>query len=330
MTFHLVYMADPRYGGWVTYTAHLAHALTRMKHAVGIYKIGMKRETQVRDFGRGLRYRNVTLDDVQGLLQRGERVLLVAVGPSYAEQCGALLKAGARLVIHDPTELTDEMQLSLHGAATRVVAIRETNVPTLQQLGCEVTYIPHPYVASPAIYRPVRKWNAVAFSRLDWDKHTEIIAEANANLLPAHRCRIYGAENRLFTKMKVEKVNARWREDFHGAFDVKLYAGMALAACARYAVDLSAIKGDGGGTQYTFLEAWDAGAALVVHKKWITPRGTVQPGKNAFVVETAEQLASLLRSNEYETSAVIEGGRAELDHHAPEVVIPAYAALWGA
>jgi hypothetical protein len=33
-------------------------------------------------------------------------------------------------------------------------------------------------------------------------------------------------------------------------------------------VDLSVIKKDGRGTQYTFLEAVDAGCSLVLHKAW--------------------------------------------------------------
>jgi hypothetical protein len=31
---------------------------------------------------------------------------------------------------------------------------------------------------------------------------------------------------------------------------------------------MSVIKNDGSGSQYTFLEAWDAGSGLVLNNKW--------------------------------------------------------------
>jgi hypothetical protein len=35
---------------------------------------------------------------------------------------------------------------------------------------------------------------------------------------------------------------------------------------------MSTISGDGGGTQYTFLEAIDAGTALMLNEGWVTGR----------------------------------------------------------
>ena len=36
-----------------------------------------------------------------------------------------------------------------------------------------------------------------------------------------------------------------------------------------FVVDMSIIKGDGGGTQYTFLEAIYHDCALILHKEWV-------------------------------------------------------------
>ena len=41
-----------------------------------------------------------------------------------------------------------------------------------------------------------------------------------------------------------------------------------LLTNCRFVVDMSIIKGDGGGTQYTFLEAIYQDRALILHKEW--------------------------------------------------------------
>ena len=38
---------------------------------------------------------------------------------------------------------------------------------------------------------------------------------------------------------------------------------------AKFVVDLSILRHDGGGTQYTFLEAIHNNCALILHRKWI-------------------------------------------------------------
>ena len=38
---------------------------------------------------------------------------------------------------------------------------------------------------------------------------------------------------------------------------------------AKYMIDMSIIKGDGGGTQYTFLEAIHHNCILILHNEWI-------------------------------------------------------------
>jgi hypothetical protein len=170
-----------------------------------------------------------------------------------------------------------------------------------------------------------KEWNAVAYSRLDWDKHTLMIAQANQQLVESDRVRIYGAENRLYTYHKVDKAVPGWRGEYGGVFDTAMEAGVRLAERAHYAVDLSAIVGDGDGTQYTFLEAWDAGTTLVVNRKWLrTGEGEVREGETAFVVGSVEELVELLRSRRTYPG---EGPESALEAHRPEKVVPVYEAL---
>ena len=56
-----------------------------------------------------------------------------------------------------------------------------------------------------------------------------------------------------------------------------------LDNCA-FVVDMSIIVGDGGGTQYTFLEAIYHDCALILHKDWVEKGNTFKNGVNCFVV----------------------------------------------
>tara|TARA_B110000971_G_scaffold170844_1_gene175558 strand:- start:292 stop:663 length:372 start_codon:yes stop_codon:yes gene_type:complete len=64
---------------------------------------------------------------------------------------------------------------------------------------------------------------------------------------------------------------------------------------AKYMIDLSAIHNDGGGSQYTFLEAIYQGCALILSNKWVDNTTSVFKDKyNCFVVEDSDTLADLL------------------------------------
>ena len=65
---------------------------------------------------------------------------------------------------------------------------------------------------------------------------------------------------------------------------------------AKYMIDLSAIHNDGGGSQYTFLEAIYQGAALVLNEKWVANTNSVFKDKyNCFVVKDEKDLVKLLK-----------------------------------
>jgi len=57
---------------------------------------------------------------------------------------------------------------------------------------------------------------------------------------------------------------------------------------------MSVIKGDGGGTQYSFLEAWDAGAFPIINKKWIMEGDDMVHDFNCWAVQDENQLAEAL------------------------------------
>ena len=92
---NLVYMAKPIYGGWVTFTSHLA-----LKYSGDLYKIGKRTEPNKRDYGYGMQYRNMRIDELLEL----DDILITAVDKHYWKYL-ELFPKGTKVVIHDPTEL---------------------------------------------------------------------------------------------------------------------------------------------------------------------------------------------------------------------------------
>lgn len=325
MNIALFYLAKPRFGGWITYTAHLYLSLRAHRHNVNVYKVGARTESKQRDFGYGLAYRNLSPQDAYAEAKRADRAIITAADKDGASTAGELIGGGAALVIHDPAEMKDPL-LDCARACEAVVTIRKPNVATLLEVGVAAEYIPHPYVSQGCqLSMRQAKYHATAFSRIDWDKHTDIICAANAVLPRRKRITIFGAENRLYTHNKLNEAFPHWRNQYLGRFPPVAYAGVVLSSKSHYAVDMSIIKGDGDGTQYTFLEAWDGGAVLVVNSEWIlTGEGAVRHGETAIAVANAEQLAEVMLSPPTDYKAIVEGGREEMRAHVPDEVVPRY------
>ena len=78
---------------------------------------------------------------------------------------------------------------------------------------------------------------------------------------------------------------------------------------------MSAIKGDGGGSQYTFLEAIYQGCALILNSKWVEGVNTpFKDGYNCFVVSNENELASLLSKNP-DTTSIVKNAKLLLKPH---------------
>lgn len=280
---NLIYLSPNPYGGWVTYTVHLYAALTSQGVDVHLYKVGNRTERNRRPFGSGLAYRNITMID---LLDLPGNKLITASAKKFKEEAECLVDNGAWIVCHDPTEFKN-----LPDSMPKLFVIRPSGLEYFPH----AHYIPHPYMrAKKLMDLRTRMRNAVSVSRIDFDKHTEILLDAN-RLLPANkRIDIYGFENRLYTKFKIMPKYPEWVQS-KAAFPREDGAAFALLTGARYMVDMSIIKGDGGGSQYTFLEAMDAGCVPVLHEEWCTVKGEMRPGKNCLVVSDGKSLAKVLR-----------------------------------
>jgi glycosyltransferase involved in cell wall biosynthesis len=316
----LFYMSDARYGGWPTFLMHLAKAYRICGYQVEILCVRKTTERKLREFSNipGLQYRNVSLQDALKIPDVSESLITCVHAPSYTEEGCALIAAGCRFVIHDPMQFrrNPEIMAILKSQQNPVWAIREGNSQTLRSHGINAQFIPHPYVPSRIAPVAGRKC-AAAISRLDYDKLTHIIVQANRALPPEYAVDIYGDKSgRIYVYHVLDKDYPDWVKWYKGAF--KQGTAPAIAGHYRMIVDMSQIVGDGGGSQYTFLEAWNAGCGLILNSKWNTG-GEMQEGENCVFVSDSGELAEVLKSGVPEK--IVSGGQACLRLHSPDRVI---------
>lgn len=321
-------LATLRYGGFLSYTVHLYRTLKARGHDVGIFKVAGRTERFTRPYIDGTEYQNVSMADAVAITRAGTGHIACVYrkGPAW-DVAIDLAKAGATVTWHDPQDSRGDAVQELDFAGARNIVIRRAMA---DQTGG--TFIPHPYVRYDVPALPgMPHRNAVNMSRLDFDKHTEIVAAANDILQPDQRIELVGAENRMFTHHKLDPEYPGWRRAYSGPYPREHGASVQMARTARWVVDLSVIKGDGGGTQYTFLEAWDAGTPLIVHADWLRDDDpTMENGRNCLAVSTARQLASTIGHGWDGNAMFARNGQAQLDRdHAPDVVGPQYERFWG-
>lgn len=313
---NLLYATKVNLGGWATFTVHLFHLLEAAGHEVALFKIGNNTEAFQRPFaGHGISYRNLAAGDLSQLAKRGQLAIVAALGKHYVDDVQPLLKAGAGIVVHDTAESTNRMDIR------RPWVIRRALEPLFE----EATFIRHPYMPVTSSYtrHPYSKRRGfVATSRVDFDKNTTMILDANRLGAGVD---IVGFENRLYTRFKVCPDYPEWVQS-KGDHPRSGAESFALLTKARGMVDLTDIKGDGGGTQYTFLEAWDAGAVPIIGSWWLRPKDDMVDGLNCLSVSSAEQMAKMLKKfckSDADMEDIAGVGRRRLaKYHSPKVIAP--------
>ena len=92
---------------------------------------------------------------------------------------------------------------------------------------------------------------------------------------------------------------------------------------AKFMVNLSVLRDDGGGTQYTFLEAIYNDTALIINRKWIENVNSkycdFKEGYNCYAVSNGQDLAEIInRSNNIDTMKIIINAKKLMDRHTKE------------
>lgn len=297
---NLLYLAKPVYGGWVTFTAHLSK-----KYNWPIFKITKKTEKKKRNYGYDCNYQNLNLGDILQL----ENPLITAVDKHYWQYLH-LFPKDTEIIIHDPTECKSSKQgnpliqsvndLEPILPNLKVITIRESVQHYLSQnFKIDSQFLKHPFYNYPKNKNSGLGYKAVSIARIDFDKNTDIILKAN-QLIQNKENHIYlfGSENRIYVHHKLKDLNIQnyWKGKFPKNLE-PTYDNKSILKDAKYMIDLSIIKGDGGGTQYTFLEAIYQNCILILHNEWINKGSVFQSGINCIGVSNEEELSNLLNND---------------------------------
>lgn len=281
-------------GGCTSYLVHLVLALQRVGYETNIYRLGKKTLPRQSDIGYGLKAQVLSLEDLLEEVDGAPSVVVYSFWKHYGEEVKRLLKAGAKIIVHDPAEFYADAIWFFKRNKIRPLVIRKTNAATLFKQGIRARFAPHPYV--PFDTKGLKKvpYRAVSVTRLDFRKHTEMIVRANKRLKTEWQIQMYGECNRRFTYFTLDEAYPGWKENYHGSYPMEHGVAVKLLYGAKFAVDLTRIAKDGGGTQYAFFEAWNAGVPLIVNRSWLLPGSPMKEGHNVLAVSSAKELYDII------------------------------------
>jgi glycosyltransferase involved in cell wall biosynthesis len=293
----LLYLAKPTYGGWVSFTSHLS-----IKNNIPLFKISKRSENNYRNYGYNVNYKNINLDSLDAMIGNGNIPIISAIDKNFYSVLDHIPN-NSYIVIHDPTEFNKSSKKVVieHLKRLNVITIRKSVYELLSSMDIQSKLIIHPYVSmlSRSINTNIRG-GAISISRIDYDKNIDIIVKANL-LIPnkENKVEIYGEPNERYIYQKLlawdnfkkDDINSQYMGHFPKTFE-KL---SEILSNKRFVVDMSSISQDGGGTQYTFLEAIDAGCVLILNSKWTNnPNSIWQHNHNCLVVSNPDELAEIL------------------------------------
>lgn len=275
-------------GGWKTYKYHMSVGLQLA--GVDVDCLSLEPPTKHHDWVR-------KLEDWDELEKYDIVHVDVLPASSFRKQpptnCYDHLKQFPCLVVlHSPPEIKVPGLLHYLSTATNyaTVVIR----PALLRMDGNnamrgLRYIPHPYLCWNRF--PPKKFGkrVICTSRVMSHKNTDIILGAgNVEQWANYIDRPYN-----WHTLKPMGLDVYSHPMYKGGFDrvEDVYPG----ACAL--ADMTLFARDGGGTQYTFLEAMDYGLGLILHKDWNTGRDDdeLRPGVHymeAFDAETLRAAAN--------------------------------------
>ena len=294
-------MTKSLYGGWVTFTAHLSK-----KYNYKLYKITKKTEkNRVRPFGYDINYQNLCMDDIKIL----PNIIITAIDKSYYEYLD-FFPDKTKIVIHDPTEIKNKSIIEKL-KRFEVITIRHTVHELLKTHGIDNIFLHHPFFDYP--YNKEKNLTKnVSISRIDFDKNIDIILRSNL-LLKTNKIDIYGAKNGLYVYHKLKNKLHLELDNYKGTFTKSFDELSSILKDVKFVIDMSSIKNDGGGTQYTFLEAIHHECVLILNSEWTNNLNTnFKHGYNCFIVSNEKELIEILNSD-IDTSDILKNAKKMLD-----------------
>lgn len=289
MKVAIVIIGWVQFGGWPTYVKHLCRGLASLGIEHGLITTGESPRVEWRSVLPlvGWDY----LDGADLIFVSCYRPDPVALRP--VKESGLPVE----VLLHDPTEWAKPNSIQwlrwLNPVAIQFIGDRprETFLVDAPDFPAPTYVHRHPYarVSEDREPGPPFPQRAVCTARIDFDKRTHIVTAANE----------VGAGVELWAGYIDWRYNLKcWGgkvqdlPEYKGKFGVddaairQVYEG----ACAL--VDMSHIKGDGGRTQYTFLEAMDFGLDLVLAADWGS--GELVPNRNYHAARSVRDILDCL------------------------------------
>lgn len=258
---YLIYQSPWPVGGSTSYTVHLAKVLGDACRVVRIGKRTERNKRKLSDFG--VEYQIMSINDVCEL---DGPVLLTASSPKQDENDWIALgkRTNVWSAFYDPNEFWLYPHWK-HFNKRRVICIRRTGLKHIPS----AVLIPLPYVRAP--HEESRTRLAISIARTSGVKNTHWIMEANRQLGARKKVELHGEWNRMWYAHFVAKRYPEYAPT--AGYPREWGAGVRLCAQAQFMVDLTIFKKDGGGAQYTLLEAMDAGAVPIMSSDWVSYPG---------------------------------------------------------
>ncbi|HEY7226882.1 MAG TPA: hypothetical protein VH481_02015 [Nitrososphaeraceae archaeon] len=315
----LLYLHRYLYGGATTFTAHLMHMLSNLRRNNIVLRVSKKSETKLRDFGYGLNYLNIS-DKVLSNIHHAFIVIFKDKFLPILDSLNSKIEGSCPtvMVIHDYRDVSDKVLPYVMNY--KLITMRKTVQNFLKsKYDLNSNFIYHPFYPYPVNVTKSRRIS-VSISRISFEKNIDIIVSANKMLNDELTIRIYGCPSRIYVHKILGGANADFNNYYYGIFEKSFTALADILSQAKFVVDLSILKHDGGGTQYTFLEAIHNKCALILHRKWLENKDLnpsycdFREGYNCFAVENAKELVELIKGDQ-DTTKIIRNASKLLDRH---------------
>ena len=312
------------YGGCVTFTAHLLHLLR--KKCVLLLTKKLEENTKG-DFGYGIQYQNISTKVFDAI----ENPFIIDLYKN-SQLLQKLKRNDITIVIHDPGEISKQTEPCLK--YWNIICIRKSFQEYLKnKYDVNSKFLHHPFYPYPTVQQRnannidddmITKIEAVSISRVDYGKHIDIITDANKLITSSKNdnnnklIKIYGPFNPKYVHHRLGKES--FKQYYYGTFEKSFAAISKILNKAKFMVDLSVIRHDGGGTQYTFLEAIHNNTALIMNRKWIevvdSKYRDFKEGYNCYAVSNGQELAEIINnSNNIDTMKIITNAKKLMDRH---------------
>ena len=325
---HYFFLSDYyNYGGCVTFTAHLLHLLRKKRVLLLTKKL---EENTKGDFGYGIQYQNISTKMFDAI----ENPFITDMYKK-SQLLQKLKRNDITIVIHDPGEISKQTEPCLK--YWNIICIRKSFQEYLKnKYDVNPKFLHHPFYPYPTIQQRnanntdnddddmITKIEAVSISRVDYGKHIDIITDANKLITSSKNdnnnkpIKIYGPFNPNYVHHRLGKES--FKQYYYGTFEKSFAVVSKILSKAKFMVDLSVIRHDGGGTQYTFLEAIHNNTALIMNRKWIEgvdPKyRDFKEGYNCYAVSNGQELAEIINnSNNIDTMKIVSNAKKLMDRH---------------